>query len=135
MRALPFLPALVLPALAVISTASAEPSVGGKEAKGGRYVNVNGRPELLDLVTRTNCHWVEGADFAAKIRHWPVTIDKLSRIHWYFADSLKRESGQVKVCETQSLKQLERRYWDGLTIFLDPDFRSRQLAIRINSDI
>src|SRR4051812_37318291 len=78
-------------------------SEGGTSTEGGgQTVDVDGRPELRDLVNNAVCRWVKGKAFEEKLSYYPRALAGIAKTHWYLADAIQRYGRNVKICLTNS---------------------------------
>lgn len=103
---------------------------GGVSTRGGgRAIQIANRPRLRDLVEKSVCKWTRADKLFDSLTHSKKMMSSLEETHWYFADVLRRELKDLKVCRTRKLVQIPLDERNDLTIMYYD--RSRQLAIRI----
>jgi hypothetical protein len=100
---------------------------------GGETIDINGIPELRDLVEKTNCKWIEGTDMYKSAPALDLVLKKLSTIDWYFAAELKGEIKFLSYCQTSKLARV--RTWDPQAIHRSLSVDTSQAGIRLNSDV
>lgn len=79
---------------------------GGGVHGGGHVVDVDGTPELLDLVKSATCDWRAGTKVYAAHPEVARILKKLATLDWYFAGELEREIRRLGYCYTGELYRL-----------------------------
>jgi hypothetical protein len=129
---------LVAATLAGLSPTQADSGVrGGGESK----IDLNGKPELLELVNglASTCQWVNGKDYSEKPAikpHFEKAFTRLSSLDPRFAADLKKEVHSLQFCRTGALTKdlifLMGRFSD----ILSPVYKNSKLAaFRLNDEV
>jgi hypothetical protein len=106
---------------------------GGGTRGGGETVDLNGRPELRDLVEQSVCDWRGGDDVVATTPHVRTIQRNVSRLNWYFALALEAEIRNLNYCITGALVRVRTEDEDGLTAVVTEG--TRQVAIRLMDEV
>lgn len=78
---------------------------------GGQFVRVGGGRTLRDLVDPSVCEWTTGRELSAQYAPGLTkSLEKLSTVDWYFAESLRSTINDTPICLTTDLM----RIWDEL---------------------
>ena len=88
--------------LALLSLISSQVYAHGVRG-GGHVVEVNGKLELVDLVTSATCHWISGQELIQQSSGVSSILTKIEKLDWYLALELKREIEYISWCMTGSL--------------------------------
>lgn len=88
--------------LALLSLMSSQVYAHGVRG-GGHVIEVNGKLELVDLVTSATCHWISGQELIQQSSGVNSILAKIEKLDWYLALELKREIEYISWCMTGNL--------------------------------
>lgn len=70
---------------------------------GGHVVEVNGKLELVDIVTSARCDWFSGQEMRNQSQAVNKVLKNIEKLDWYLALELKREIEYISWCMTGNL--------------------------------
>lgn len=135
-------------ALCLSFNAFAQAEGGSSTIGGGGDLVPNPQPiggyELRDLVDPSTCRWISGKDFVASSSEFQGIIDAISRVHWFFALSVKKEATRLSYClgklklrgspddlfNDDQLGAVRVAFRVGNSVFLDQDLFENQISDR-----
>jgi hypothetical protein len=109
---------------------------GGRVGGGGHIVDVNGTPELMDLVKGTTCTWQTGDTVVAAHPEVLRILKKVSALDWYFAHEIETEMRSLNFCFTGPLLRItpiDPKSPVATTVMLGKKYK--QLAVRADSTV
>jgi hypothetical protein len=102
----------------------------GKKGNGGQTIMIDGKHRLKDLVDSRVGKWDSGSSYLKNNTDLKKTLEKLAKIDWYFALSLKNEIAHLNFYETDELfkvstkdlchlvkEEKEKTYQKGVRVF------------------
>ncbi len=126
---------ILIGALCALHTFPSFASAGDGTRGGGETVDVNGYPELRDLVDQSVCRWQTGADEYAQAPGIGAVLDRLARVDWYIAATIKREILFLNYCLTGQLVRVNTRDPRHENVVVAYELPTQQVAIRLNNDV
>lgn len=96
---------------------------------GGHVIDVDATPYLMDLVTKTKCEWVQGADLATSLTSMDQILSAVASLDWYFAAEIKQEVERLDYCMTGPLYKVSPYDWEDATRRVRGE-KSRQAGFR-----
>lgn len=105
-------------------------SRGSGSRGGGHVVEVNGKPELVDLVTSATCEWRYGDEMLADNPYIKTVLKKLAAFDWYLANEFEREIEYLSWCFTGKLYNIPAGDDDSFVIQLTKGVQ--QAAFRLD---
>ncbi len=119
--------------IVVVASAGAHAADSSGTRGGGQAIDINGKPSLRDLVERTVCRWTTGTAVRNSLPEFQTILQKLERVHWYYARRLAHAASELHVCMTEgSLSRINSQDQDGITI---GEVQGDQVAIRWGSKV
>lgn len=115
-------------------------AAGGSGVRGGGHiVEVGGKKELFDLVTRNRCNEVSAEKMIANNPYYTQLLQKISEAHWYFAEDILKATHELTFCFTQGLYRVapqQNQVTPGTVILPDPKLKvAVQGAVRVGNRV
>lgn len=117
---------------ACVMALSISPAIGGSGTRGGGHVmEVNGKLELVDVVTNATCDWFSGQEIMNEVPYLQEMLKRVDRLDWYLALELKREIEYISWCKTGKLYSVPAADDDSFVQQIEKGVQ--QAAFRYNS--
>lgn len=109
-------------------------SEGGEGTNGGGdYIDIKGIPVLKEFASKAVCNWVDPEELLKNNYSFGRILEKLAKMNWYFAASIRNEFFHLNYCLTGELVKVNTRDLDSVTAPVY--FNEKQLAFRLDRNV